>query len=186
MAQAKRIPELKKFFEKEVLPRLKRELNYSNDLEVPRIKKVTLNMGIGNAKDNLKTLESAIYELSVISGQKPVVRRARKSIASFKVRKGDPVGVTVTLRKNRMYEFLYRLVNIALPRVRDFKGLSTKGFDGRGNYTLGIREDIIFPEVDYNKIDRPKGLNVTIVTSAKTDEEALKLLKYMGFPFKEG
>ncbi len=183
--ERKRVPELKRMYEEEVVPKLMKELNYSNPLQVPRLYKVVLNMGVGNAKENMKTLESAVYELSTITGQKAVVTRARKSIAGFKIRQGDPVGVRVTLRKTLMYEFLYRLIHVALPRVRDFKGLSTKGFDGRGNYNFGIREDIIFPEVDYNKIDRPKGLNVTVVTTAETDEEAYRLLKALGFPFRE-
>ena len=184
--ERKRIPELKRLYQEEVVPKLMKELGYDNPLAVPRLYKVVLNMGVGNAKENMKTLESAVYELTVIAGQKAVVTRARKSIAGFKIRKGDPVGVMVTLRKDRMYEFLYRLIHVALPRVRDFKGLSTKGFDGHGNYNFGIREDIIFPEVDYNKIDRPKGFNVTIVTTAETDEEAYRLLKALRFPFREG
>lgn len=185
MALERKIPELKLLYQKEVIPKLMKELSYKNKMQVPRLIKVVLNLGIGNAKENPKSLESAVYELTSVAGQKAVVKRAKKSIAGFKIREGDPVGVMVTLRKNKMYEFLYRLIHLALPRVRDFKGLSTKGFDGRGNYNLGISEDTIFLEIDYNKIDRPKGFNVSIVTSADTDEEALKLLKHLGFPFRE-
>ena len=175
---------LKEFYMKEVIPTLMKEYNYKNQMEVPRIEKITVNMGLGDAIQNIKLLDSAALELSLITGQKPIITRARKSIASFKLRKGMPIGCMVTLRREKMYELLDRLVNIALPRVRDFRGVSKESFDGRGNYALGIREHIIFPEIDYDKIDRVKGMNVAIVTTAKTDEEARSLLRLMGVPFK--
>ncbi|MFZ5564726.1 MAG: 50S ribosomal protein L5 [Thermodesulfobacteriota bacterium] len=174
----------KEFYKTDVVPKLKESFGYKNVMQIPRIEKVVLNMGLGEATSNIKIIDSAVEELRLISGQQPVVRRAKKSIAAFKVRQGMPVGCTVTLRKERMYDFLSKLVNIALPRVRDFKGVSAHGFDGQGNYTLGIREQIIFPEIDYDKIDKIKGLNITIVTSAKTDDEARELLRLMGMPFK--
>jgi large subunit ribosomal protein L5 len=153
-------------------------------MEVPRIEKIVINMGLGEAIQNVKILDSAVIELAQISGQKAVITKAKKSIATFKLRQGMPIGCMVTLRKDRMYEFLDRLLNISLPRVRDFKGLSPKAFDGKGNYSLGIKEQLIFPEINYDKVDKIKGLNVTIVTTAKTDEEGRALLKYMGMPFR--
>jgi large subunit ribosomal protein L5 len=158
---------------------------YKSPMQIPRIKKIILNMGLGEAIQNIKILDSATEELAQISGQKPVITRARQSIAAFKLRKGMPIGCMVTLRGDRMYQFLDKLVNVALPRVRDFRGVSSKALDGRGNYTLGIKEHIIFPEIDYDKIDKIKGMNITIVTSAKTDDEARTMLALMGMPFKQ-
>ncbi|UCE84185.1 MAG: 50S ribosomal protein L5 [Deltaproteobacteria bacterium] len=171
-------------YQKDLMPALTREFNYKSPMEVPSLQKIILNMGLGEAIQNIKVLDAAMEELALIAGQRPVVTRARKSIASFKLREGMPIGCMVTLRKLRMYEFFDKLVNIALPRVRDFRGLSDKSFDGRGNYTLGIKEHIIFPEIDYDKIDKIKGLNISIVTTAKTDEEGKTLLKMMGMPFR--
>ncbi len=171
-------------YQKDLMPALTREFNYKSPMEVPSLQKIVLNMGLGEAIQNIKVLDAAMEELALIAGQRPVVTRARKSIASFKLREGMPIGCMVTLRKLRMYEFFDKLVNIALPRVRDFRGLSDKSFDGRGNYTLGIKEHIIFPEIDYDKIDKIKGLNISIVTTAKTDEEGKTLLKMMGMPFR--
>jgi large subunit ribosomal protein L5 len=162
-----------------------KDLQLKNVMEVPRVEKVTINMGLGEAIQNIKVLESAVEELGKITGQKAVITKAKNSIASFKLREGMPIGCMVTLRRNRAYEFLDRLINVALPRVRDFKGISPKAFDGRGNYTLGIREQLIFPEIDLDKIDKVKGLNVTIVTSAKTDEEGRALLAALGMPFRK-
>ncbi len=176
---------LREIYEKELVPKLKEELQLKNVMEVPRVEKVIVNMGLGEAIQNIKILESAADELSRITGQKAVITRAKKSIAQFKLREGMPIGVMVTLRRNRAYEFLDRLINVALPRVRDFKGVSPKAFDGRGNYTLGIREQLIFPEIDIEKIDKVKGLNITIVTSARTDEEGRALLAGMGMPFRK-
>jgi large subunit ribosomal protein L5 len=161
-----------------------KELGFANPFQVPRLEKIVLNMGLGEATANSKILDSALDQLAVISGQKPVVTRARKSIANFKLRQGQAIGCAVTLRADRMYEFLDRLVNISLPRVRDFKGVSSKAFDGRGNYTLGIREQIIFPEINYDQIEKVKGLNISLVTTAKTDEMALALLRKFGMPFR--
>lgn len=161
-----------------------KKFGYRNPLQVPRVLKVTVNMGLGEATQNPKLIDLAVSELAAITGQKPIVTRAKKSIAAFKVRKGNPIGVCVTLRGQRMYDFMDRLMNIALPRVRDFRGVSPKAFDGHGSYTLGLREQIIFPEVDYNKVEKFKGMNVTIVTSAKTDEEAYALLEALGMPFR--
>lgn len=175
---------LKAYYDTEVAPRLKETFNYKNPFEVPKVKKIVLNMGLGEAIQNIKLLDSAKEELATITGQAPVVTRAKKSVAAFKVREGMPIGCMVTLRRRRMYDFLEKLVNVALPRVRDFRGVSGRAFDGFGNYTLGIREQIIFPEIDYDKIDAIKGLNVTIVTTAKTDEEGKELLKLMGMPFR--
>jgi len=175
---------MKEFYEKEVVPSLMETFKYKNIMQVPGLKKIVLNMGLGEAIHNIKILDSASEELTVISGQKPVIRRAKKSIAAFKLREGMPVGCMVTLRGNRMYDFFNKLVNIALPRVRDFRGISGKAMDGNGNYTLGITEQIIFPEIDYDKIDKIKGLNISIVTSAKTDEEGKELFKLMGMPFR--
>jgi large subunit ribosomal protein L5 len=162
-----------------------KEFGYTNPMQVPRLKKLLINMGLGEAIQNIKVLDSAMEELRAITGQKPVATKAKRSIANFKLRKGMSIGCMVTLRKERMYEFLDRLVNVALPRVRDFKGVSGKSFDGRGNYSLGIREQIIFPEIDYDKIDKIKGLNINVVTTAKTDEEGKALLGLLGMPFKD-
>ncbi|MGE4518331.1 MAG: 50S ribosomal protein L5 [Desulfobacteraceae bacterium] len=171
-------------YKTEIVPKLTETFGYKNLMEVPKIEKVVLNMGLGDAVSNNKLLDSAVEELKLISGQKPVVTRAKKSIAAFKLRQGMPIGCMVTLRKEKMYDFLTRLINIALPRVKDFKGVSGKSFDGSGNYTLGIREQIIFPEIVYDKIDKVKGLNISIVTTAKTDNEAKELLKLLGMPFR--
>jgi large subunit ribosomal protein L5 len=175
---------LKEYYEKEVVPKLKEKFGYKNIYEVPRLEKICVNMGLGEAVQNPKLIDQALEELAVITGQKPKVCKARKSIAGFKLRKGMPIGVMVTLRKGRMYDFLARLIHIALPRVRDFRGLSRSGFDGRGNYTLGITDHTIFPEVDTNKVERIKGMSITIVTTAETDEEAYELLKELGMPFR--
>jgi large subunit ribosomal protein L5 len=175
---------LKEYYKKEVIPALMKEFKYKNRMEVPKLEKIIVNMGLGEAIQNIKIIDSAVQELSVIVGQKPVVTKARKSIATFKLRKGMSIGCMVTLRKDMMYEFFDRLVNIALPRVRDFRGISPKSFDGRGNFAMGIKEQFIFPEVDYDNIDKVKGMNVVIVTSAKTDDEGRQLLKLMGVPFK--
>ena len=171
-------------YNKEVVPRLKEKFGYRNVMQVPRLTKVVVNMGLGDAIENVKVIETAAEEIGIITGQKPVVTRARKSIANFKLREGVSIGVMVTLRRDPMYHFLDKLMAIALPRVRDFKGVSPKGFDGRGNYTLGIKEQIMFPEVNYDKIDKIRGMNVTIVTTARTDEEGLELLRLMGMPFR--
>jgi large subunit ribosomal protein L5 len=176
--------QLKSYYHKEVVPRLIETFKYKNIMEVPKLEKIVLNMGLGEAIHNIKLLDSASEELKIIAGQKPVVTRAKKSIAAFKLREGMPVGCMVTLRHNRMYDYYYKLVNIALPRVRDFRGLSGKALDGHGNYSLGIKEHIIFPEIDYDKIDKIKGLNISIVTTAETDEEGKELLKLMGMPFR--
>jgi large subunit ribosomal protein L5 len=176
---------MKDFYQKTVTPKLIREFNYKNPNQVPRLVKVTLNMGLGEAIQNAKILDAAAVELAAISGQKAVITKARRSIAAFKLREGMPIGVTVTLRRDKMYFFLDKLINIVLPRVRDFRGVSPKAFDGRGNYTLGIKEHIIFPEIDYDKIDKIKGLNISIVTSARTDEEARFLLSELGMPFRK-
>ena len=176
---------LKKQYLTELAPQLMEELQLKNVMEVPRVEKVVINMGLGEAIQNIKVLESAVDELTRITGQKAVITRAKRSIASFKLREGMPIGCMVTLRRDRAYEFLDRLINVALPRVRDFKGVSPKGFDGRGNYTLGIREQLIFPEIDLEKIDKVKGMNVTIVTSARTDEEGRALLAALGMPFRK-
>jgi large subunit ribosomal protein L5 len=176
---------LKELYENELVPRLMKELQLKNVMEVPRVEKVVVNMGLGEAIQNVKILESAAEEMSRITGQKAVITRAKKSIAQFKLREEMPIGVMVTLRREKAYEFLDRLINVALPRVRDFKGVSAKAFDGRGNYTLGIREQLIFPEIDIEKIDKVKGMNVTIVTSARTDEEGRALLAEMGMPFRK-
>ncbi len=175
---------LRERFVKEVVPALKKEFGYTNVMAVPKIQKVVVNMGLGEATSNAKIIEVGSDELARITGQKPVVRRAKKSIAAFKVRKGQPVGTSVTLRGERMYEFLDRLVTIALPRVRDFRGVSPKGFDGRGNFTLGLKDQLLFPEIDYMKVDKSRGMNVSVVTSARTDEEARKLLQLIGMPFR--
>jgi len=171
-------------YKAEILPMLKEKFGYRNVMQVPKLSKVVVNMGLGDAIENVKVLETAAAEIGIITGQKPVVTKARKSIANFKLREGVPIGVMVTLRRDQMYHFLDKLISIALPRVRDFKGLSPRGFDGRGNYTLGIKEQIMFPEVNYDKIDKIRGMNITIVTTARTDEEGLELLRLMGIPFR--
>jgi large subunit ribosomal protein L5 len=176
--------QLKEFYEKEAIPKLIKTFNYKNIMQVPRLEKVVLNMGMGEAIQNIKLLDAATEELQIIAGQHPVITRAKKSIAAFKLREGMPIGCMVTLRRNRMYDFFYKLVNVALPRVRDFRGISGKAFDGRGNYSLGIKEHIIFPEIDYDKIDRIKGLNISVVTSAQNDEEGKELLRLLGMPFR--
>lgn len=175
---------LKEIYLKEVVPQLMKTYGYKNIMQVPRLEKITLNMGLGEAVQNIKILDSAVEELSVIAGQKAVITKARRSIAAFKLREGMPIGVMVTLRRDRMMEFYDKLVNVALPRVRDFRGVSGKAFDGRGNYSLGIREQIIFPEVNLDKVEKIKGVNVSIVTTAKTDEEGRELLRLMGMPFR--
>ena len=175
---------LKTFYFEKVVPQLMEKFKYDNKMQVPRLEKITLNMGVGEAIQNIKLLDSAVAELAIISGQRPVITRARRSIAAFKLRTGMPIGCMVTLRRDRMYDFFNKLVNIALPRVRDFRGLSPKAMDGQGNYSLGVREEIIFPEIDYDKIEHIKGLNVTIVTSARTDEEGRELLRLLGMPFR--
>ena len=177
------MPRLKDHYDKVVRPKLKQDFAYKNDLQVPRIEKIIINMGVGDAVADSKKIQAAVSELTAISGQKPVTTKARKSIATFKLREGMSIGTKVTLRRDRMYEFLDRLVNIALPRVRDFRGLSPKAFDGRGNYALGIKEQIVFPEVDYDKIETVRGMDIVIVTTAKTDDEARALLKGFDFPF---
>jgi len=175
---------LKEVYQEKAVPALMKRFNYKNRMEVPKLEKIVINMGLGEAIQNIKILDSAAQELSQITGQKPVITKAKKSIAQFKLRTGMPIGCMVTLRKERMYEFFNRLVNVTLPRVRDFKGLSGKSFDGRGNYALGIREQLIFPEIHYDKIDKIKGMNIVIVTTAKTDEEGKELLKLLGMPFR--
>jgi large subunit ribosomal protein L5 len=171
-------------YKAEIVPKLKEKFGYRNVMQVPRLSKVVVNMGLGDAIENVKVIETAAAEIGIITGQKPVVTKARKSIANFKLREGVPIGVMVTLRRDRMYHFLDKLIAIALPRVRDFKGVSPRGFDGRGNYTLGIKEQIMFPEVNYDKIEKIRGMNITIVTTARTDEEGLELLRLMGIPFR--
>jgi large subunit ribosomal protein L5 len=181
---AKERPRLRTRFEKEVAVSLMKELELKNPMAVPRLNKIVINMGVGEATQNAKIIDPAVNELGQITGQKPVITRAKKSIAAFKVREGMPIGAMVTLRGDRMYEFLDRLVSIVLPRVRDFKGVSTKSFDGRGNYTLGLHDQLIFPEIDYAKVDKLKGMNVTIVTTARSDDQARSLLKHLGMPFR--
>lgn len=176
--------QLKNIYENEIVPKLMDTFNYKNKMQVPRLDKIVLNMGLGEAIQNIKVLDTASEELKAIAGQKPVITRAKKSIAAFKLREGMPIGCMVTLRHLHMYDFYYKLVNIALARVRDFRGVSAKAFDGRGNYSLGIKEHIIFPEIDYDKIDKIKGLNISIVTTAQTDDEGRQLLSFMGMPFK--
>jgi large subunit ribosomal protein L5 len=172
-------------YQKDVVPALRKEFGYTNVMAVPRIQKVVVNMGLGEATSNVKIVDTGADELARITGQKAVTRRSKKSIAAFKVRKGQPVGTSVTLRGERMWEFLDRLMTIALPRVRDFKGVSPRGFDGRGNYTLGLRDQLLFPEIDYMKVDKARGMNVSVVTTAKTDQEARKLLQFIGMPFRQ-
>ena len=181
---AKERPRLRARFDKEVAVALAKELDLKNPMAVPRLNKIVVNIGVGEATQNAKLIDPAVNELGQITGQKPVVTRAKKSIAAFKVREGMPIGAMVTLRGDRMYEFFDRLVSIVLPRVRDFRGVSTKSFDGRGNYTLGLHDQLIFPEIDYSKVDKLKGMNVTIVTTARTDDQARQLLKHLGMPFR--
>lgn len=176
---------MKEQYKKEVVPALQKEFSYKNVMQVPRIEKVTLNMGVGEAVGDKKLIENAVADLERLSGQKPVVTKARKSVAGFKIREGWPIGCKVTLRGDRMWDFLDRLVHIAIPRVRDFRGLNPKSFDGRGNYSMGVREQIIFPEIDYDRVDKIRGLDITITTSAETDDEGRELLKAFGFPFKK-
>jgi large subunit ribosomal protein L5 len=181
---AKETPRLKARFQKEVAPTLMKEFDLKNPMAVPHLHKIVVNMGVGEATQNAKILDPAVNELGQITGQKPVVTRAKKSIAAFKVREGQAIGAMVTLRGDRMYEFFDRLVNVVLPRVRDFKGVSTKSFDGRGNYTLGLHDQLIFPEIDYAKVDKQKGMNVTIVTTARSDDQSRALLRHLGMPFR--
>ena len=176
---------LKEKYTSDIVPKLKEQFGYDNIHQVPKLVKVTVNRGLGEAAQNAKALESSQEEIAVITGQKPVVTRAKKAIAGFKIREGMPIGVMVTLRRDRMYDFLDRLINLALPRIRDFRGISPRSFDGRGNYTLGVREQLIFPEVTYDKIDQIRGMAITIVTTATTDEEGRALLKEMGMPFRD-
>ena len=175
---------LKELYNTEIIPRLMKDFSYRNVMEVPKLEKIVINMGLGEAIQNVKILDSAVVELAAIAGQKAVITKAKKSIASFKLRQGMPIGCMVTLRREKMYEFLDRLVNVSLPRVRDFKGVSGKAFDGKGNYSLGVKEQLIFPEINYDKVDKIKGMNITIVTSARNDEEGRALLKLMGMPFR--
>jgi large subunit ribosomal protein L5 len=184
VSAGKTLPRVKEAYQKEIVPRLMKERNYTTVMAVPRLVKVVVNMGIGEATQNIKLLDAAVDELARITGQKPATRRARKSIAAFKLRAGMPIAATVTLRGDRMYEFCDRLFNVALPRVRDFRGVPTNAFDGRGNYTLGLKDQILFPEIDYAKIDKTRGMNVTFVTTARSDEESKALLAYLGMPFR--
>jgi large subunit ribosomal protein L5 len=176
---------LRHVYKERVIPALVKEFGYKNVMGVPKIEKVAVNIGMGEATQNAKLMDGAVNELSAIAGQKPVITKAKKSIAAFKLREGMPIGTMVTLRGDRMYEFLDRLMNVALPRVRDFRGVSPKSFDGRGNYTLGVKDQLIFPEIDYNKVEKAKGMNISITTTAKTDAEGLALLKHMGMPFRQ-
>jgi large subunit ribosomal protein L5 len=176
---------LRVHYQKAVVPALRKEFNYKNPMAVPKVEKVSINIGLGEATGNSKLMDGAVGELGLIAGQKPVVTKAKKSIAAFKLREGMSIGCMVTLRGDRMYEFLDRLMNVALPRVRDFRGVSPKSFDGRGNYTLGLRDQLIFPEIDYNKVEKTKGMNISIATTAKTDAEGLALLRHMGMPFRQ-
>lgn len=176
---------LREHYQKNVVPALKKEFGYTNPMAVPKVEKISLNIGLGEATQNAKLMDGAVNELTAIAGQKPVVTKAKKSIAAFKLREGMAIGCMVTLRGDRMFEFLDRLMNVALPRVRDFRGVSAKSFDGRGNYTLGIKDQLLFPEIDYNKVEKIKGMNICITTSARTDAEGLALLKYLGMPFRQ-
>lgn len=176
---------MKEKFEREIVPVMMGKFNYTNKNQVPRLKKISLNMGLGEAIQNPKLIEAGVIQMTAISGQKPVIRRAKKSVASFKLRENQAIGVSVTLRKDRAYDFLYRMINIAMPRIRDFRGASKKSFDGRGNYTYGVREQVIFPEVEFDTVDKVKGLNVCIETTAQTDEEGRALLELFGFPFRK-
>ena len=175
---------LKEYYSNTVVPALIKEFNYKNPMQVPKMEKIVINMGLGEAIQNVKIIDGAVQELAAITGQKPIINKAKKSIATFKLRQGMPIGCSVTLRKNNMYEFFDRLVNAALPKVRDFRGISPNAFDGRGNFSIGLQEQIIFPEIEYDKVEKVKGMNITVVTTAKTDAEARLLLKLMGVPFK--
>ena len=177
---------LKERYSSEVVPALQKEFGYANVMAIPKITKVVINLGLGEATQNAKIVDVAADELMRIAGQKPVVTRAKKSIAQFRVRQGMPIGTMVTLRGERMFDFLDRLISMSLPRVRDFRGIPTKGFDGRGNYTLGLKDQLLFPEIDYMRVDKPRGMNITVVTTAKTDEESRRLLQLLGFPFRQG
>lgn len=179
------VPRLQEKYNNEVVQALMEKFGYKNIMEVPKLEKIVLNMGVGEAKDNAKVLESAVGDMQLITGQKPVITRAKKSIANFKIRQNMPIGCKVTLRKQKMYEFADKLLNVALPRVRDFRGVSDKAFDGRGNYSLGIKDQLIFPEVEYDKIDKVRGMDIIFVTTAKTDEEARELLRFLGMPFAQ-
>jgi large subunit ribosomal protein L5 len=179
------IPRLKEKYEKEVVPAMREKFGYKSIMEVPRLEKIVVNMGVGDAKDNSKLLDAAVNDLTLITGQKAVVTRAKKSVANFKIRQGMPIGCKVTLRGAKMYEFADKLMNVALPRVRDFKGVSSKAFDGRGNYSLGIKEQLIFPEIEYDKVEKLRGMDIIFVTTAKTDEEARELLRLLGMPFAQ-
>ena len=179
------VEQLKDFYNTKVVPKMMEQFEYKNVHQVPKVLKVTVNRGLGEASQNAKALEASVAEVGVITGQRPVITRAKKAIAGFKIRQGMPVGVMVTLRSERMYAFLNRLINLVLPRIRDFRGVSPRSFDGRGNYTLGLREQLIFPEVEYDKVDQVRGMDITIVTSAKTDEEGRALLKELGMPFRD-
>ena len=174
---------LKQKYDDQVVPAMKSEFGYKNSMQVPKLEKITINVGLGEATQNIKALDSTVAEITAIAGQKPVITRAKKAIANFKLREGVPIGCMVTLRRDRMYEFLDRLIHVALPRVRDFKGVSDRSFDGRGNYSLGLREQIIFPEINADKVEKPRGMTVTITTTAKTDPEGRALLKHLGMPF---
>jgi large subunit ribosomal protein L5 len=176
---------LKERYQKDIAPAIAKEFGISNPMAIPRVEKIVINMGMGEAISNAKILDTAVDELRAVTGQKPVITKAKKSIASFKLRQGMPIGVMVTLRGDRMYEFLDRLVSVALPRVRDFRGVSPKAFDGRGNYTIGVREQLIFPEIDFNKVDKLRGMNISIVTTARNDDQARALLKSLGMPFRQ-
>jgi len=177
-------PRLRERYKQEIVPALMKRFSYTNPMQVPRLRSIVVNVGLGEAASNPKLIDSAVTEVTAITGQKPVVTRAKKSIATFKLREGMPIGVKVTLRRERMWEFLDRLVTLALPRVRDFRGINPRGFDGAGNYTLGLKEQIVFPEIDFDKVDKVKGMNITFVTSAETDEEAKELLGSLGMPFR--
>lgn len=179
------IPRLQEKYDKEVVPALMEKFGYTNIMQAPKLEKIVVNMGVGEAKENAKALESAVSDLTIIVGQKPLITRAKKSIANFKIRQDMPIGCKVTLRKQKMYEFADKLMNVALPRVRDFSGISDKSFDGRGNYSIGIKEQLIFPEIEYDKVDKVRGMDIVFVTTAKTDEEARELLKFLGMPFTQ-
>lgn len=178
------MPRLKELYSEQIVATLQKELGYANVMQIPRMEKIVVNVGLGEALQNAKALDAAVQDVMIITGQRPIVTRARKSIASFKLREGNPIGVKVTLRGNRMWDFLDRLCNVALPRQRDFRGISPDSFDGRGNYSLGLREQLVFPEIDYDKIDKIRGMEITIVTTAQTDEEGYQLLRYLGMPFR--
>ena len=178
-------PRLQEKYDKEILPALMEKFGYKNIMQVPKLEKIIINMGIGEAKENSKVLDSALADLQIIAGQKPVITRAKKSVANFKIRENMPIGCKVTLRKQKMYEFADKLLSIALPRVRDFRGVSSKAFDGRGNYALGVKEQLIFPEIEYDKVDKVRGMDIVFVTTAKTDEEARELLRFLGMPFAQ-